>query len=50
MKPIVAWIVVTACVINMWLFWGTPAIYGWTVALAGWIGWCFSGERDHGQS
>jgi hypothetical protein len=33
-------IVITVAVM-IWISWGTPAVYGWTVALAGWAPWMF---------
>lgn len=40
-------IIVALIAVNIYLFWGTPAVYGWTVALAGWAPWLFTtlGER-----
>ena len=40
-------IMVALITVNIFVFWGTPAIYGWVVALAGWAPWMFEplGER-----
>jgi hypothetical protein len=35
-------IVVTLIVANIYLFWGTPSVYGWVVALGGWLPWVFT--------
>jgi hypothetical protein len=40
-------IMVALIAVNIYLFWGTPAVYGWVVAFAGWAPWMFDfvGER-----
>jgi hypothetical protein len=34
-------LVVILSAINIYLYWGTPAVYGWIVAVAGWVNHCF---------
>lgn len=29
--------VVIMSAINIWMFWGTPAVFGWVVAVSGWL-------------
>jgi hypothetical protein len=40
-------VMVAMIAVMIFLSWGTPAVYGWTVALAGWAPWMFEplGER-----
>jgi hypothetical protein len=37
MKNWLTAIVVAAIVANIFLYWNTVAVYGWVVALAGWV-------------
>lgn len=39
-------IMVILIAINVYIFWGTPAVYGWAVALAGWAPWMFDFVGD----
>lgn len=39
MKQTVAIIIAGACLANILIFWGTPAVYGWAVAFCGWTAW-----------
>jgi hypothetical protein len=37
--------------VNIYLFWGTPAVYGWVAALGGWAPWAFTTiEKKNGNS
>jgi len=42
-------LIVAACAINMFLYWDTSAVYGWLVALAGWIPHLFDRKANHGN-
>ena len=42
LKITIATLVVILSAINIYLYWGTPAVYGWVVAIAGWVDHCFS--------
>ncbi len=37
MKKWLQWFIVIASVANIWLYWDTPAVFGWIVAIAGWV-------------
>ena len=41
LKTVIAVLVVILSAINIYLYWGTPAVYGWCVAVAGWVEHCF---------
>lgn len=43
-------IIVIACAINLVIYWDTPAVYGWVVALAGWVPHMFKRKEQYGNS
>jgi len=43
------YILVATITLNIFLFWGTDAVYGWVVALAGWVPHLFDRKANHGN-
>jgi len=45
------WAVVVLAVVNMILYWSTPAVFGWIVAIPAWLSLALTRkDRDHGNS
>ena len=42
-------IILAAIAVNLFLYWDTPAVYGWVVALAGWLPQLFDKKEQHGN-
>jgi hypothetical protein len=42
-------IILAAIVANLVLYWDTSAVYGWVVALAGWLPHLFDKKEQHGN-
>jgi len=40
-------IILAAIVANLFLYWDTPAVYGWVVALAGWVPHLFENKGSN---
>jgi len=40
-------IILAAIVANLFLYWDTPAVYGWVVALAGWVPHLFKSKESN---
>lgn len=41
--------IVIMSAVNIWMFWGTPAVFGWVVAISGWVPNMFR-DKKHGNS
>ena len=51
MKHWITVVLVIGILINIFLFWDTMAVYGWVVALAGWVPHLFENKGEtHGNS
>jgi uncharacterized membrane protein len=47
LKIVIAVLVVILSAINIYLYWDTPAVYGWIVAVAGWVDHCFQKKTEN---
>ena len=47
LKTVIAVLVVILSAINIYLYWGTPAVYGWCGAVAGWVEHCFQKKTEN---
>lgn len=37
LKKYLQWLIVVGAVANIWIYWDTPAVAGWVVAILGWL-------------